>query len=123
MATGGLVLLLLLAGIAWLVSRQVVLPVRSASRTAERFAEGHLTERMPVRGEDDMARLAVSFNDMAESLQPPDHPARGVRQPAAPLHLRRQPRTADPLTTVRMAADLIYDHSEDLTRRCAGPPN
>ena len=45
MATGGLVLLVLLAGVAWLVSRQVVLPVRSASRIAERFAEGHLTER------------------------------------------------------------------------------
>ena len=40
MATGGLVLLVLLAGIALLVSRQVVLPVRSASRIAERFAEG-----------------------------------------------------------------------------------
>lgn len=50
MATGGLVLLVLLAGIALLVSRQVVLPVRSASRIAERFAEGHLSERMPVRG-------------------------------------------------------------------------
>ena len=27
---------------------------------------------------------------------PPDHPARGVRQPAAPVHLRRQPRAAHP---------------------------
>jgi len=68
MVTGGIVLLLMLAAIALIVARQIVLPVRSASRIAERFAEGHLTERMPVRGEDDMARLAVSFNDMAESL-------------------------------------------------------
>jgi len=114
MATGGLVLLLLLAGIAWLVSRQVVLPVRTASRTAERFAEGHLTERMPVRGEDDMARLAVSFNDMAESL------SRQITQLEEVGNLQRR-FTSDvshelrtPLTTVRMAADLIYDHSEDL---------
>jgi two-component system sensor histidine kinase MtrB len=114
MATGGLVLLLLLAGIAWLVSRQVVLPVRSASRIAERFAEGHLTERMPVRGEDDMARLAVSFNDMAESL------SRQITQLEEFGNLQRR-FTSDvshelrtPLTTVRMAADLIYDHSEDL---------
>ncbi len=113
-ATGGLVLLLLLAGIAWLVSRQVVLPVRTASRTAERFAEGHLTERMPVRGEDDMARLAVSFNDMAESL------SRQITQLEEFGNLQRR-FTSDvshelrtPLTTVRMAADLIYDHSEDL---------
>jgi len=114
MATGGLVLLVLLAGIAWLVSRQVVLPVRSASRIAERFAEGHLTERMPVRGEDDMARLAVSFNDMAESL------SRQITQLEEFGNLQRR-FTSDvshelrtPLTTVRMAADLIYDHSEDL---------
>ncbi len=114
MATGGLVLLVLLAGIALLVSRQVVVPVRSASRIAERFAEGHLSERMPVRGEDDMARLAVSFNDMAESL------SRQITQLEEFGNLQRR-FTSDvshelrtPLTTVRMAADLIYDHSADL---------
>lgn len=113
-ATGGLVLLVLLAGIALLVSRQVVLPVRSASRIAERFAEGHLSERMPVRGEDDMARLAVSFNDMAESL------SRQITQLEEFGNLQRR-FTSDvshelrtPLTTVRMAADLIHDHSQDL---------
>ncbi|CAN5564125.1 two-component system sensor histidine kinase MtrB [soil metagenome] len=114
MATGGVVLLLLLASIAVLVSRQVVLPVRSASRIAERFAEGHLTERMPVRGEDDMARLAMSFNDMAESL------SRQITQLEEFGNLQRR-FTSDvshelrtPLTTVRMAADLIHDHSDDL---------
>ena len=114
MITGGAVLLVLLSGIALLVSRQVVVPVRSASRTAERFAEGHLSERMPVRGEDDMARLAVSFNDMAESL------SRQITQLEEFGNLQRR-FTSDvshelrtPLTTVRMAADLIYDHSADL---------
>ncbi|WP_099020353.1 MtrAB system histidine kinase MtrB [Mycolicibacterium palauense] len=114
MATGGAVLLVLLAGIALLVSRQVVLPVRSASRIAERFAEGHLAERMPVRGEDDMARLAVSFNDMAESL------SRQITQLEEFGNLQRR-FTSDvshelrtPLTTVRMAADLIHDHAEEL---------
>ena len=114
MMTGGAVLLVLLAGIALLVTRQVVVPVRSASRIAERFAEGHLSERMPVRGEDDMARLAVSFNDMAESL------SRQITQLEEFGNLQRR-FTSDvshelrtPLTTVRMAADLIYDHCEEL---------
>jgi two-component system, OmpR family, sensor histidine kinase MtrB len=114
MVTSAVVLLGLLAAIALLVARQIVLPVRSASRIAERFAEGHLTERMPVRGEDDMARLAVSFNDMAESLH------RQITQLEEFGNLQRR-FTSDvshelrtPLTTVRMAADLIYDHSEDL---------
>jgi len=114
MATGGLVLLLLLAGIALLVSRQVVLPVRSASRIAERFAEGHLSERMPVRGEDDMARLAVSFNDMAESLQRQITTLEefGNLQRRFTSDVSHELRT--PLTTVRMAADLIYENSDDL---------
>ncbi|KMO84359.1 two-component sensor histidine kinase [Mycolicibacterium chubuense] len=114
MATAGVVLLGLLAAIALLVARQIVLPVRSASRIAERFAEGHLSERMPVRGEDDMARLAVSFNDMAESLQ------RQITQLEEFGNLQRR-FTSDvshelrtPLTTVRMAADLIHDHAEEL---------
>ena len=114
MAPGGVVLLGLLAAIALLVARQIVLPVRSASRIAERFAEGHLTERMPVRGEDDMARLAVSFNDMAESLH------RQITQLEEFGNLQRR-FTSDvshelrtPLTTVRMAADLIHDHAEEL---------
>lgn len=114
MATGGVVLLGLLAAIALLVARQIVLPVRSASRIAERFAEGHLTERMPVRGEDDMARLAVSFNDMAESLH------RQITQLEEFGNLQRR-FTSDvshelrtPLTTVRMAADLIHDHADEL---------
>jgi two-component system sensor histidine kinase MtrB len=114
MATGGVVLLVLLAGIALLVSRQVVLPVRSASRIAERFAEGHLSERMPVRGEDDMARLAVSFNDMAESLQRQitNLEEFGNLQRRFTSDVSHELRT--PLTTVRMAADLIHDHSDEL---------
>lgn len=114
MATGAVVLLFLLAVIALVVARQIVLPVRSASRIAERFAEGHLTERMPVRGEDDMARLAVSFNDMAESLhrQITSLEEFGNLQRRFTSDVSHELRT--PLTTVRMAADLIHDHSDDL---------
>ncbi|MGL4306929.1 MAG: MtrAB system histidine kinase MtrB [Mycobacteriaceae bacterium] len=114
MFTGGLVLLVLLAAISLLVARQVVLPVRSAAKIAAQFAGGRLKERMPVRGEDDMARLAVSFNDMAESL------SRQITQLEDFGNLQRR-FTSDvshelrtPLTTVRMAADLIYDGSGQL---------
>ncbi len=112
--TGGLVLLGLLMAIAILVSRQVVLPVRSASRIAENFADGRLDERMPVRGEDDMARLAIAFNDMAESL------SKQISQLEEFGSLQRQ-FTSDvshelrtPLTTVRMAADVLFESRDDL---------
>ncbi|PWW64598.1 MtrAB system histidine kinase MtrB [Actinokineospora spheciospongiae] len=105
---GGLVLLLLLAGITNLVTRQVVLPVRRAARAAERFADGELDERMVVAGEDDVARLAQSYNEMAESIQ------RQIRQLEEFGQLQRR-FTSDvshelrtPLTTVRMAADVLH---------------
>src|SRR5688500_12048116 len=69
LVVGGVVLLLLLALIANLVTRQVVRPVRQAAEIAERFADGSLDQRMPVVGEDDVARLAESYNEMAASIQ------------------------------------------------------
>ncbi|PPK69832.1 two-component system sensor histidine kinase MtrB [Actinokineospora auranticolor] len=105
---GGLVLLLLLAGITNLVTRQVVLPVRRAARAAARFADGELDERMVVAGEDDVAQLAQSYNEMAESI------ANQIRQLEDFGQLQRR-FTSDvshelrtPLTTVRMAADVLH---------------
>jgi len=114
LALGGGVLLLLLAGIAALVTRQVVLPVRSAVDVAERFADGHLDERMPVRGEDDVARLGLAFNDMAASLaeQIAQLEAFGALQRRFTSDVSHELRT--PLTTVRMAADVLHAGSQDM---------
>lgn len=114
MLVGGGVLAVLLAAVSLLVARQVVLPIRSASRIAVRFADGRLKERMPVRGEDDMARLAMSFNEMAESLSKQINQLEefGNLQKRFTSDVSHELRT--PLTTVRMAADLIHDGSEDL---------
>ena len=62
-------LMLLMLGIAALVSQHVVRPIRQASITAGRLADGHLDERMAVRGTDDLASLATSMNHMASELQ------------------------------------------------------
>ncbi|AKK02533.1 MtrAB system histidine kinase MtrB [Corynebacterium epidermidicanis] len=113
-AAGGVVLLVLIVGIAWLLTQQVTAPVRSASRIAERFAAGHRRERMVVEGSDEMARLALSFNAMAESL------SKQIDQLEEYGDLQRQ-FTSDvshelrtPLTTVRMAADMIADNADEL---------
>lgn len=114
MMIGGVVLLVLLAAITALVTRQVVLPIRSAARIAGRFADGRLKERMLVRGEDDMARLAQAFNEMAESLsnQISELAEFGNLQRRFTSDVSHELRT--PLTTVRMAADLIHGSSDDL---------
>jgi two-component system, OmpR family, sensor histidine kinase MtrB len=111
---GGLVLLLLLAGIASLVTRQVVRPVKQAAEVAERFAEGHLDERMPVHGEDEVARLFESYNEMAGSIQTQIRQLEefGALQRRFTSDVSHELRT--PLTTVRMAADILYASRDEL---------
>jgi two-component system, OmpR family, sensor histidine kinase MtrB len=111
---GGLILLLLLAGIASLITRQVVRPVRQAAEIAERFAEGHLDERMPVHGEDEVARLGESYNEMAGSIQSQIRQLEefGALQRRFTSDVSHELRT--PLTTVRMAADVLYASREQL---------
>ncbi|WP_309135714.1 HAMP domain-containing protein, partial [Cellulomonas sp.] len=69
LALAAAALVVLLGSMTWLVTRRTVHPVRAAAQVAERLADGHLSERMPVRGTDEMARLARSFNEMAAGLQ------------------------------------------------------
>jgi two-component system sensor histidine kinase MtrB len=109
LVTAALLLLALVAGITWLVTRQVVTPVRMARRVAERLAAGHLQERVKVTGEDDLARLATSFNQMASNLQ------RQIRQLEELSRVQQQfvsdvsHELRTPLTTVRMAGDVLHD--------------
>ena len=109
MVTAAALLLLLVAGLTWLVTRQVVTPVRMARRVAERLAAGQLQERLQVKGEDDLARLATSFNQMASNLQ------RQIRQLEELSRVQQQfvsdvsHELRTPLTTVRMAGDVLHD--------------
>ena len=110
----GILLVVLLGAVAAIVTRQVVAPVRSAARVAEQFSEGHLRERMAVRGEDDLARLAMAFNDMAASLEQQIHRLEELSavQQRFVSDVSHELRT--PLTTIRMAADLLFESRADL---------
>ena len=105
----GLALIVLLALIASLVTRWVVIPVRHAAQAAQRLTAGRLEERMRVRGADDLAALATSFNDMAASLQDK------LRELENLSKLQRQfvsdvsHELRTPLTTIKMAAEVLLE--------------
>ena len=61
-----LVLLILLA--ASIVLRLVIKPVQIAAEVAESLTTGDLERRMSVKGEDEIARLGIAFNQMATTL-------------------------------------------------------
>ncbi len=110
---GEIALLLLVGASAWVVTRQVVSPVRQAARTAEQLASGRLDRRMRVRGEDELARLGRGFNEMAASLE------RQILQLEELSRVQRRfvsdvsHELRTPLTTIRMAGELIYEARDD----------
>jgi two-component system, OmpR family, sensor histidine kinase MtrB len=108
----GIALVALLAAIASLVTRWVVLPVRHAARAAQRVAAGRLEERMAVGGKDDLGSLASSFNEMAASLQEKlqelEELSKAQRQFVSDVS--HELRT--PMTTIRMAAEILFESRE-----------
>ena len=49
-------------------SRSVIAPVHAMSLATQRIADGRYDERVQVNGSDELAQLAVYFNQMAEKL-------------------------------------------------------
>jgi two-component system, OmpR family, sensor histidine kinase MtrB len=119
LALVGLALVFLLAGIAWLVTRWVVMPVARAAQGAQKLSTGKLDERLVVRGEDEIAALATSFNEMAASLQ------EKMRELEELSHVQRQfvsdvsHELRTPLTTIRMAADLLHESRAEMESAAA----
>jgi len=115
----GALLVIGLVGLAFLLVRQVVRPVRQAARTAEQFKAGKLTERMAVRGEDDLAALATSFNQMAASLQEQIRRLEGMSRVQQRFVSDVSHELRTPLTTVRMAADVLHDSRDQFDPQTA----
>jgi two-component system sensor histidine kinase MtrB len=113
LALGAGALVALVVFMTFMVTLQAVRPIRSAARVASRLAEGRLSERMPVRGNDEMATLARTFNEMAESLQRQITRMEGLSRLQRRFVSDVSHELRTPLTTVRMASDILYDAREN----------
>ena len=115
----GIFLIFGLLILVWYLTRSVLAPVRKTANAAEKLRMGLLNERVPVSGEDDLAKLAGSFNSMAASIQQQI----GQLEQMSRLQKRfvsdvsHELRT--PLTTVRMAADVLYESRYQYTGETA----
>ena len=52
----------------YFITERMVAPLKSMSRAAKSFAKGKFDARVTVTGSDEIAELAVAFNNMAENL-------------------------------------------------------
>ena len=94
--------------IVWLVTTRSIQPIMTTAAMAERFAAGNLDERIDVEGTDVSAKLAGSFNRMAESIS-------GQINRLATLSTLQQQFVSDvshelrtPLTTIKLAGSMLF---------------
>ena len=114
LGTGFTVLLILVLSMVWFVTRLAVRPITLTAITAEKLAAGDLNRRVSVRGKHQAARLGISFNKMADSLQ--DQITQLERlstlQQRFVSDVSHELRT--PLSTVRLSSELLYDSRDTL---------
>lgn len=53
----------------YFITEMITGPLREMSKAAKSFAMGRFDARVPVRGKDEVAELALAFNNMAQSLE------------------------------------------------------
>lgn len=69
LAAAGLVGLLLAGAAAWVMAGRVLRPVADVRRAADEIQASDLTRRLEVRGTDEVAQLARTFNAMLDRLE------------------------------------------------------
>jgi signal transduction histidine kinase len=55
--------------IAWIAAGKILAPLRLLTQTARSITETDLTQRLPVRGRDEIAEMTLTFNQMLDRLQ------------------------------------------------------
>jgi two-component system, OmpR family, sensor kinase len=112
----GAAALMIGAGLAWLVAGRVLRPVRETTDLARRITETDLTERIPLRGRNEISELALTFNRMLDRLAAALTAQRRfladagheLRTPITIIQGNLDiivPRTADDAETLAIAAD------------------
>ena len=117
--------------LAMVLSYSLVRPVRALQLAASRLATGDLSQRVRVRGQDELADLGRTFNHMAESLQDAEESRRSMTADIAhelrnPLAVQRAhleaiedgvyPLTSDSLNIIEEQNRLL-SRGDDATHR------
>lgn len=85
-----------------LLTNRMTTPLRRISEAAQKFGGGDFTARVPVEGDDEVAHLAETFNEMARSLEKIDQSRSSFMG-----NLAHELRT--PMTTIKGFVDGMLD--------------
>jgi signal transduction histidine kinase len=110
---------LIAIGFGVFITSQVTSRLRSLSDAAEVLAKGDFETRLDMQGSDEIAKLAATFNWMAESLGKLDQQQRQVDQTRRDLIAWVSHDLRTPLSTIRVMLEAIQDGiaDDETTRR------
>ncbi|SFB43359.1 two-component system, OmpR family, sensor histidine kinase MtrB [Amycolatopsis marina] len=112
--TGGLSLVLAMV-LALLAANGVLRPVRELGRGAKRLGEGQLATRVEVRGADELADVATTFNETAASLERHVGELRRMEADARRFVADVSHELRTPLAAMTAVADVLDEEAAGLT--------
>ena len=106
------IVLLVSLALVYPLSRSITRPIEQLTAAAEAFGKGHLSARSGVQSEDEVGRLARSFDEMAARIQ-------AARKAEKELLANVSHELRTPLARIHVALELIHAQDEDVRRRLA----
>jgi signal transduction histidine kinase len=97
--------------LALLAARSVLRPVRRLAAAARGLGAGELDHRVDVRGRDELARLARTFNDTAEALQGSVTELREMEESARRFVADVSHELRTPLTAMTAVTDMLEEEA------------
>ncbi len=96
-----------------LVARKATLRLRALESAAEKLGEGNYEARVAIGGQDEISRIAETFNRMAERLEEREHRFTKLDELKSEFVSRVSHELRTPLTTIKALTRLLMRH--DLT--------
>ena len=102
---------------ALLIARSIARPVRLLNYAAEEFGGGNFSARAPTEGQDEMSRLGMNFNAMAERLQKREDRLAELDRLKSEFVSTVSHELRTPLTTIKALTRLLMRNGLDETKR------
>lgn len=110
MGVGTLITTLISGAVGWWISRRLLRPLSRVAAAAGELASGGLDTRLAPENDPDLARLATSFNEMADAVQ-----ARLEREARFVSDVSHELRS--PITALGAAIEVLNSRRDDLPER------
>lgn len=102
---------------ALLIARSIARPVRLLNFAAEEFGGGNFSARAPTEGQDEMSRLGMNFNAMAERLQKREARLAELDRLKSEFVSTVSHELRTPLTTIKALTRLLMREGLEETKR------